>query len=234
MTAIDQVDPKKPLFDQFSEVAKAFAHGHRLALLEVLAQDERDVNTLSRTTGLSVANASQHLKVLRSAGLVTCRRAGKHTLYALADDTVVDLVRSLRAFAERHNDAARQTVLTHWPGLRDHMEVSRETLSGWIADDTVALLDTRPLEEFRASHIHGSLHVPKGAADTVLPLLAGKPHIVAYCRGAYCASLHETLDYLHQKGRPAARLEDGFAEWRAAGYPVVRPGEGSGDAGAGP
>ncbi len=213
-------DPKGPLFDQFSVVARAFAHGHRLALLEVLAQARRDVNSLSSYTGLSIANTSQHLKVLRAAGLVSRHRSGKHVLYALADDTVVDLVRSLRAFAERHSDAARRTVKDNWPQMDRTPEVSREQLGQWVKAGSVVLLDTRPLEEFEAGHIPGARHVPKGALDVIGPLVEGELQIVAYCRGAYCATLHDTLEYLGERGIAAHRLEDGFAEWRASGYPV--------------
>jgi DNA-binding transcriptional ArsR family regulator/rhodanese-related sulfurtransferase len=213
-------DPKQPLFDQFSIVARAFAHGHRLALLEVLAQARRDVNSLSSYTGLSIANTSQHLKVLRAAGLVSSHRAGKHVLYSLADDTVVDLVRSLRAFAERHSDAARRTVKDNWPQMDRYPEVSREQVSQWVEAGSVVLLDTRPLEEFAAGHIPGAHHVPKGTLDIIDPLIEAEAPIVAYCRGAYCATLHDTLEYLGDRDIAAHRLEDGFAEWRASGYPV--------------
>ncbi len=213
-------DPKQPLFDQFSVVARAFAHGHRLALLEVLAQARRDVNSLSRYTGLSVANTSQHLKVLRAAGLVSSHRAGKHVLYALADDTVVDLVRSLRAFAERHSGAAQRTVKDNWPQMDRTPEVARKQLGQWVAAKSVTLLDTRPQEEFAAGHIPGAHHVSKGALDAIDALIEGETPVVAYCRGAYCATLHDTLEYLGDRDIAAHRLEDGFAEWRASGYPV--------------
>ncbi len=215
-----ETDPKQPLFDQFSVVAKAFAHGHRLALLEVLAQAERDVNSLARGTHLSIANTSQHLKVLRTAGLVSRRRSGKHVVYALADDTVVGLVRSLRVFAEQHSGPARKTVRDYWPQMDRSPEVSRQTLMGWIEAGAVVLFDTRPAEEFRAAHIPGARHLAKGAAKTLDAADIDRRHVVAYCRGAYCAALHETLERLRALGATAHRLEDGFAEWRAAGLPV--------------
>ncbi len=224
MPAEADFDPKQPLFDQFSVVARAFAHGHRLALLEVLAQARRDVNSLSSYTGLSIANTSQHLKVLRAAGLVSSHRSGKHVHYALADDTVVDLVRSLRAFAERNSDAARRTVKDNWPQMDRYPEVTREQLDQWVAAKSVTLLDTRPLEEFTAGHIPGAHHVPKGMLDIIDPLIEGETPIVAYCRGAYCATLHDTLEYLGDRDIAAHRLEDGFAEWRASGYPVKAEG----------
>src|SRR6516164_9794084 len=66
--------PKQALFAQFATIAKTLGHGHRLELLEQLAQGERTVEVLAQRTGLSVANASQHLQHLRRAGLLKSRR----------------------------------------------------------------------------------------------------------------------------------------------------------------
>ena len=74
--------PKIALFTHFTAVAKSLAHAHRLELLEHLAQGERSVEVLAQRTGLSVANASQHLQQMRRAGIVAARREGKFVFYA--------------------------------------------------------------------------------------------------------------------------------------------------------
>src|SRR4026207_1970532 len=61
-------NPKLLLFAQFAAVAKSLAHAHRLELLEQLAQGERSVEVLAERTGMSVANASQHLQQMRRGG----------------------------------------------------------------------------------------------------------------------------------------------------------------------
>ncbi|EQD63892.1 ArsR family transcriptional regulator [mine drainage metagenome] len=53
------------------EIAAALAHPHRLELLELIAQGERSVEELAERTGLSVANASRHLQILRRARLAS-------------------------------------------------------------------------------------------------------------------------------------------------------------------
>ena len=58
------------------EVAKALGHRHRLKILELLAQGERTVEMLAERAGLSIANASQHLRLVRRAGLLLSRRDG--------------------------------------------------------------------------------------------------------------------------------------------------------------
>ena len=71
---MSRANPKQALFVQFAAVAKTLAHAHRLELLEQLAQGERSVEVLAQRTGLSVANASQHLQQMRRAGVVAPRR----------------------------------------------------------------------------------------------------------------------------------------------------------------
>ena len=66
-------NPKRMLFEHFAATAKALGSGHRLELLEHLAQGERSVEALARLSGLSIANASQHLQHLRRAGIVASR-----------------------------------------------------------------------------------------------------------------------------------------------------------------
>src|SRR5882757_7164642 len=97
------MNPKLALYDAFAEVGKAIGHGHRLQLLEHLAQGERAVEEIALRTGISLANTSQHLQLLHRAGLVVARRIGKRRLYRLSSDRVVELIAALRAIAEAHH-----------------------------------------------------------------------------------------------------------------------------------
>src|SRR6516225_1958934 len=120
--------PKLLLFAEFATVAKSLAHAHRLELLEQLAQGERSVDTLAQRTGLSIANASQHLQHMRRAGTVTARRHGKFVYYSLADDAVLDLLAALRRIAERNVAEVDRVVRSYFQN-RDALEpVSREEL----------------------------------------------------------------------------------------------------------
>src|SRR5688572_9827776 len=90
---------KTALFDEFARAAKALASGRRIELLDVLANGERTVEALAGEAGLSVANTSQHLQVLRQAGLVASRRKGTSIHYRLAGPEVLELWRALRTLA---------------------------------------------------------------------------------------------------------------------------------------
>jgi DNA-binding transcriptional ArsR family regulator len=90
---------KTALFDEFARAAKALASGRRIELLDVLANGERTVEALAGAVGLSVANTSQHLQVLRQAGLVTSRREGTSVHYRLAAPEVFQLWQALWTLA---------------------------------------------------------------------------------------------------------------------------------------
>src|ERR1700736_401960 len=106
-------NPKQALFLQFASVAKAVAHPHRLELLEQLAQGERSVEVLANRARVSVANASQHLQHMRRAGLLAARREGKFVFYRLVDNTVLDLLASLRRIAERNLAEVERVVRSY-------------------------------------------------------------------------------------------------------------------------
>jgi DNA-binding transcriptional ArsR family regulator len=86
--------------DRSAAVARALADPKRLCVLEFLADGgERSVGDLSRNVGCQVPNMSQHLSVLRSAGIVASRREGSTVLYRIADASVMDLVGALQRVA---------------------------------------------------------------------------------------------------------------------------------------
>jgi DNA-binding transcriptional ArsR family regulator len=80
-------------------IARALSDPKRLCVVERLAGGERSVSDLSRDIGCQVPNMSQHLSVLRSAGLVVSRRDGSTVFYRLADERVLDAYRLLQQVA---------------------------------------------------------------------------------------------------------------------------------------
>jgi len=80
-------------------VARALADPKRLCVVERLADGERSVSDLSRDIGCQVPNMSQHLSVLRSAGLVVSRREGSTVYYRLADPRVLEAYRLIQSIA---------------------------------------------------------------------------------------------------------------------------------------
>lgn len=80
-------------------IARALADPKRLCVLETLAHGERSVGELSRDVGCQVPNMSQHLAVLRSAGLVSARRDGSTVYYRLSDPRVLEAYHMIQTIA---------------------------------------------------------------------------------------------------------------------------------------
>jgi rhodanese-related sulfurtransferase/predicted transcriptional regulator len=214
---------KAALFDEFARVGKALASGRRIELLDVLANGERTVEALAREVGLSVANTSQHLQLLRQAGLVASRREGTSVHYRLATPEVFEVWRALRTLAASRL-AEVERLATAYLGARDGLEpVTRQELARRLQDgDGLVVLDVRPTEEHQAGHLPGAVSIPIGELQRRLAELPRDREIVAYCRGPYCAFALQAVELLREEGFSARRLEEGLPEWQAAGLAVAR------------
>ena len=214
---------KNALFDAFAEVAKALAGGRRAEIVDVLAQGERSVEQLADEIGQSIANTSHHLRAMAHAGVLRTRREGTRIVYMLASDRVGDLWAAMRDIAEEHV-AGIAELAEAYVGNRAELEpVTRRELEARLEAGDVVVLDVRPATEFEAGHIPGARSVPVGELRR-LRSLSKDIEIVAYCRGPYCVYADDAVRQLRRRGFIAARLEDGFPEWKRAGLPVAAGG----------
>jgi rhodanese-related sulfurtransferase/DNA-binding transcriptional ArsR family regulator len=211
---------KGRLYAQFARIGKALSSPHRLELLELLAQGERTVESLSAETGLSPANTSQHLQALRQATLVDSRKEGLFVFYRLSHPGVSDLSRAIRTVAEHQLADLERLVREHFGDRSDAEPVEMHDLLKRARSNKVIVLDTRPASEYAAGHIAGALSMPVDALQRQLRQLPRGKEYVAYCRGPYCVYADRAVQILRSNGRRARRLREGFPEWRAAGCPV--------------
>ena len=216
---------KTELFDQFARVAGALASGRRAEIVDVLANGQRTVEELSRQLALSVANTSQHLQVLKEAGLVSSTRDGTRVRYRLASPAVYEFWVALRTLTAERAPAVERLVQAYL-GSRDELEpIGREELVKRIrSGDPLVVLDVRPVEEYRAGHLPGARSIPLAELEKRLRELPRRREIVAYCRGPYCAFAPEAVRNLRRHGFKARRLVDGLPEWAAAGFRVEATG----------
>ena len=211
---------KAALFDAFAGVAKALANGRRAELVDVLAQGERSVEALANEVGQSVANTSQHLQVLARGWLVRSRRDGTRVVYRLASDRVEQLWASLRDVATVHV-AELDRLAAEYLGDRSGVEQLPRTELARRLGEGVIVWDVRPWAEFEAGHVPGAVSVPPEQVRRRVRDVPEEAQVVAYCRGPYCVYADDAVRQLKKRGRRAARLEDGFPEWRRAGLPVA-------------
>ena len=209
------------MYEQFARVGKAVASPRRLELLDLLSQGPRTVDELARQAGQSLANTSRHLQVLRSARMVEGEREGLFVTYRLADDAVGSFFGALRRLAESRLAEVEQ-VRREFLESRGAMEpIERVELLERASRGQVTVLDVRPRDEYLAGHIPGAMSVPLDQLGAYLGRLPKDREVVAYCRGPYCVLALDAVDVLTDHGFTASRLEDGVAEWRAAGLEVA-------------
>ena len=144
---------KDAIYEQFSRIGKAVSSPKRLELLDLLCQGERTVEVLAAGTGMTVANASRHLQVLRAARLVEAEKEGVFVHYRLADQAVCELFRSMRLLAESMLAEVEQTK-QRFLSARGEMEpVNRDELLGRVDPDgkeraDLRLMDYLPPDQF--------------------------------------------------------------------------------------
>ena len=218
---MSSAEAKRVMFSAFAEVARALAHHHRLEILEQLAQGERSVEPLADKVGLSIANASQHLRLMRRAGLLASRRDGKRMIYRLSDASAIEAVAAMGRVGEQNLAEVRQVIGGYFLE-RDALEpVTRAELKRRVRDGLVTVLDVRPADEYAAGHIPEAINIPLRELARRLNEIPKSREVVAYCRGPYCVLAFEAVAKLRERGFRARRLEGGYPEWKAAGLSVA-------------
>ena len=212
---------KDAIYEQFARIGKAVSSPKRLELLDLICQGQKTVETLSRETGLTIANTSQHLQTLKAARLIKAEKEGLYVKYRLADTMVCEFFRSMRLLAEKRL-AEVEMIKRRFLEGKDGMEpVNRDELLKRVIAGDVTVLDVRPAEEYRAGHIPGALSVPLEHLEAILGQLPADQEIVAYCRGPYCVLAVQAIEVLRAQGFNAIRLEESVQDWRAMGLPVA-------------
>lgn len=208
---------KGDLYEQFARIGKALASPKRLELLDLLSQGPRTVEDIAEHAAVSVANASQHLQVLRAARLVESEKSGLYVRYSLADEGVYRFFQGMRELAASRLAEVKQAIQSYFDE-RDEMEtVSGKEIIRRMRQDKIVLLDVRPVEEYRAGHLPKAVSIPVSELRKRLKELPKNREIIAYCRGPYCVMAVEAVKILRDKGYRAIRLEDGVMDWQAKG-----------------
>jgi rhodanese-related sulfurtransferase len=209
------------VYAEIGRVGRALANPHRLELLDLLCQAPKTVERLATEADLSVTNASQHLRVLREANLVTSYKQGTYVVYEVADEAVPEVLRGLRMSAEHYLPDLERITRRFLSGREGLVPVDRGSLRRRVLEGTVTVVDVRPRDEYAAGHILGARSIPLPELAERLRELPQDGEIVAYCRGPYCVLAMEAVARLRASGLRATRLEDGIADWRVLGLPVA-------------
>ncbi|MGE5228835.1 MAG: ArsR/SmtB family transcription factor [Deltaproteobacteria bacterium] len=212
---------KSAVYEQFALIGKALCSAPRLEILDVLQQAERTVEVLAAEVGMSVANTSHHLQVLKRGRLVESERRGQHVVYRLADRAVDDALRAVRVLGERRLTEIER-VTAEFLGDREGMElVDQDALVERVASGDCVVLDVRPAEEYAAAHLAGAISLPLEQLERRLAELPRDRPVVAYCRGPYCVLAVSAVETLRRHGFDAVRAPESVDDWRELGVPVI-------------
>ena len=212
---------KDAIYDQFARIGKAVSSPKRLELLDLLCQGPRTVEVLAKESGLTLANASQHLQVLHSARLVETEKQGLFVTYRLADPAVCEFFQAMRVLAESRLAEIEQIKRQFLAGREGMEPVDRKELLALVRQGAVTVLDVRPVEEYKSGHVAGALSIPLKELKLRLSDLPQNQEIVAYCRGPYCVLSVEAVEILRAAGFQAVRVEEGIQDFRTLGFSIA-------------
>ena len=211
---------KNRVYDELARLTKALANPHRLEIIELLAQGDYAVEQISAQTGLSIANASQHLQVLKAARLVDVTRNGKFVHYRLANANVFKVWRALRELGVEQIASIDKLVKDFRQSKTKSEAITVDELTKRIESGKVTILDVRPESEYKKGHIANALSIPFDELASRLKELPKRNEIIAYCRGPFCVFADEAVYLLNKAGYKATRLDQGFPDWALIGKPV--------------
>ena len=211
---------KDKVYAELAKITKALANPHRLEIVELLAQGDYSVEQIAIQTNLSVANASQHLQVLKTAQLVDISRNGNFIHYRLANASVFKAWKAFRDLGVERIASVERLVRDFRKSRFQLKSVTIDELISKFKSGKVTVLDVRPETEFNKGHIAKSICIPFDQLAKRLKELPKRKEIIAYCRGPFCVYADDAVALLNRSGYKAKRLEEGYPDWAIMGLPV--------------
>ncbi len=215
MTSLtDTVAHKEEIFVGLSRLFKALSNPGRLEIIELLSQGEKSVEGLVKGTGLSIANTSQHLQLLKNNNIVRSRKEGHYVYYSLISDEFLSLYLQMTKYAVEEIAELQRRIDRQREGFISKDAVGLDELEQMLEEGNVLLLDLRPTAEYGFGHITGARSIPMEELKVSLRTLNREIEIVAYCRGPFCLLADEAVRILKENGFSARRLESGYPDWK--------------------
>ncbi len=217
---MDKREFKDRVYTELAKITKSMANPHRLEIIELLAQGEFSVEQIAEQTSLAIANASQHLQVLKVAQLVESSRQGNFIYYRLANTNVFKAWKALRELGVERIATIEKLVKDFRQSKFKFESVTIDGLLKKLESGKVTILDVRPETEFNKGHIANAISMPIDELKERLNELPKRAEIIAYCRGPFCVYADEAVALLSKAGYKATRLEEGFPDWSLMDLPV--------------
>lgn len=205
---------KDAVYNGLSKMLKALSNPYRLEIIEILSQGEKSVEGIVQATGLSIANASQHLQVMKNSNILKARKEGHFVYYSLINDEFLSLYQHITKYAINEIAELEKIIKLQREGNKSRNAVNLEELNSMINDKNILLLDVRPAIEYELGHITGAVSIPLNELMAHLKDIPLNKEIIAYCRGPFCVLADEAVKLLNEKGYKVRRLDEGYPEWK--------------------
>ncbi len=201
---------KDSAYQEISRIARALSSPNRLEIIDFIANGAKCVEDIALQTGISIANASQHLQTLKKERLVKAEKKGVQVYYTLASREVYLAWKSLR-----------DLTLSLSPYLREAMKENRihhdyqmpVTLHEFKDRPDVFLIDVRPKDEYDKGHLPDAISVPLSELAVRLGEIPKEKLIIAYCRGMFCSIADDAVKLLHIQGYNARKIEESVLDY---------------------
>ena len=205
---------KDAMYDGLAKMLKSISNPARLEIIEMLSQGEKSVEGIVQATNLTIANASQHLQVLKNNNIVKARKEKQYVYYSLVNDEFLSLYQHVIKYAV-HEIAELEKIMNRQREDNKSLNaVNLNELETMIGNENVLLLDVRPSVEFEFGHITGAVSIPMNELMTHLKDFSKEKEIIAYCRGPFCVLADEAVKMLSELGYNVRRLDEGYPEWK--------------------
>lgn len=205
---------KDAMYDGLAKMLKAISNPSRLEIIEMLSQGEKSVEGIVQTTNLTIANASQHLQVLKSNNIVKARKEKQYMYYSLVNDDFLSVYQHVIRYASQEIAELEKIMNRQREDNNAQNAVSLGELEQMIEAENILLLDVRPAIEYEFGHITGAISIPMNELMDSLKNIATDKEIIAYCRGPFCVLADEAVKLLKEQGYHVRRLDEGYPEWK--------------------
>jgi rhodanese-related sulfurtransferase len=202
---------KDTVYYEISRISKIFSNPNRLEIIDLIANGPKSVEDIAFETRISIANASQHLQLLKKERLAFAERKGNRIYYSITSEEVYGAAKSLRDLALHISPHLKMTLDEFRNASGFTMPY---TLDSLLDRKDLVFLDVRPEDEYEAGHIPNALSIPIKELELKINDIPKDKLIVAYCRGMFCTYADEAVKILNQKGFNAIKLDQNILEYQ--------------------
>jgi rhodanese-related sulfurtransferase len=207
-------DFKDAMYEGLSKLLKALSNPYRLEIIEMLSQGEKSVEAIVQTSGMTIANASQHLQVMKNNNILKSRKEGHYVYYSIINNEFLSLYQHITKYAVSEIAELERILYRQREDNKSIDAVSLDELESMIEKDNILLMDVRPSGEYAFGHITGAVSVPMNELIEQLKSISFDKEIIAYCRGPFCILADEAVKILSELGYKVRRLDEGYPEWK--------------------